>query len=171
MRTAVAATTNGALVAPFVRVPGARLRHNRGMRRIAWMFLMTMAMLAGCDSGTPVGAGVQGPASSSALEFRGERPCADCDGIAAWLRLEHEGRQQHYRLLEHYRGERGERQFEDEGDWLAEGDLLRLRSRAGGERVYARLADGTLQARDAHGRPLPAAIDDVMMPVTFDTAH
>ena len=46
---------------------------------------------------------------------------------------------------------------------------LMLVSRAGGERVYARLADGALQARDAHGRPLPAAADEVMVPVTFDT--
>lgn len=111
------------------------------------------------------------PASttSSAMEFRGERPCVDCGGIQAWLRLEQEGQSRHYRMIEHYRGSAGERQFDDEGEWLAEGDLLRLRSRDGGERVYAHLPDGSLQARDAHGRALPAAADDVMVPVTFDS--
>jgi hypothetical protein len=49
--------------------------------------------------------------------------------------------------------------------------LLRLRSGNGGERVYARIADGGLQARDARGMPLPAAADDVMMAVTLDTAR
>ena len=87
------------------------------------------------------------------------------------MRLEQEGKQQPYRMIEHYRGAGGDRRFDDEGEWLAEGDLLRLRSRDGGERVYAQMADGTLQARDAHGRPLPAAADDVMIPVTFDTVR
>lgn len=105
------------------------------------------------------------------MEFRGERPCVDCNGIEAWLRLEQQGRQQPYRLVEHYRGDHREQRFEDAGEWRADGDLLRLRSRDGGERVYARLADGTLQARDAHGRPLPAAVDEVMVPVTFDTVR
>ena len=103
------------------------------------------------------------------MEFRGDRPCADCSGIASWLRLEQEGEARRYRMIEHYRSGERQRQFEDEGEWRAEGDTLRLRSRAGGERVYALLADGALQARDAHGRPLPAAADEVMVPVTFDT--
>ena len=103
------------------------------------------------------------------MEFRGERPCVDCNGIDAWLRLEQEGRARRYRIVELYRSGERERRFEDQGEWRAEGDLLRLRSRTGGERVYARLPDGALQARDAHGRPLPAAADDVMVPVTFDT--
>lgn len=158
--------TNGAHAAPFVRVHHARVRHNRGMRR---SFLVAMiTVLAGCGATPPGGQGAT-PATSSAMEFRGQRPCADCSGIESWLRLEQEGKARRYRLIEHYRSGERERQFEDEGEWLAEGDLLRLRSRAGGERVYARLAAGTLQARDAHGRPLPAAADDVMAPVTFDT--
>jgi len=134
-------------------------------------FLLAMVtVLAGCGATPPGGQGAI-PATSSAMEFRGQRPCADCDGIEAWLRLEQAGTRQPYRLIEHYRsGERG-RRFEDEGEWLAEGDLLRLRSHAGGERVYARLPDGALEARDAHGRALPAAADDVMLPVTFDSAR
>ena len=134
------------------------------------LLLATVLLLAGCEVATPAGSqGATGPASNSAMEFRGERPCTDCGGIEAWLRLEQDGKRQSYRLIEHYRGAGGDRRFEDEGEWLAEGELLRLRSRAGGERVYAQMADGKLQARDAHGRPLPAAADDVMIPVTFDT--
>jgi hypothetical protein len=105
------------------------------------------------------------------MEFRGQRPCADCSGIESWLRLEQQAGKQRYRLVEHYRTGDQERRFEDGGEWVAEGDLLRLRSSAGGERVYARVADGTLQARDARGATLPAAADDVMLPVTFDTVR
>ena len=131
-----------------------------------------MALLAGCDGASPpAGPGAMGTASNMGMEFRGERACADCDGIEAWLRLEQEGRKQTYRLIEHYRGGGRDRRFDDEGEWLAEGELLRLRSRNGGERVYARMADGLLQARDMRGRPLPAAADDVMVPVIFDTAR
>ena len=127
-------------------------------------------LVAGCGVGAPpAGQETASPAFSSAMEFRGERPCADCNGIEAWLRLEQEGKARRYRMVEHYRSGERERQFEDAGEWRAEGDLLRLRSRTGGERVYARLADGALQARDAHGRPLPASADDVMVPVTFDS--
>ena len=126
-------------------------------------------LLVGCEPAVPSGQQeMAAPASESAMEFRGERPCTDCAGIEAWLRLEQDGKAQHYRLIELYRNDRRERRFEDEGEWVAEGDLLRLRSRAGGERVYARLADGALEARDAHGRPLPAAGDDVMLPMSFD---
>ena len=136
------------------------------------MVLTAAVLLAGCEIAAPPGSqAAAGPASNSAMEFRGERPCTDCAGIEAWLRLEQEGKQQPYRMIEHYRGAGGDRRFDDEGEWLAEGDLLRLRSRDGGERVYAQMADGTLQARDAHGRPLPAAADDVMVPVTFDAVR
>ena len=126
--------------------------------------------LAACDVTAPSRApAATVPTSTSAMEFRGERPCVDCDGIQAWLRLEQEGASRRYRMIEHYRGGGRERQFADEGDWQAEDDLLRLRSRDGGERVYAHLPDGSLQARDARGQPLPAAADDVLMPVTFDS--
>ena len=143
------------------------------MRRLPdFLLLATVVLLAGCDAAAPpAGRRATQPASGSAMEFRGERPCADCNGIEAWLRLEQEGEAQRYRLVERYRSGARERQFEDAGEWRAEGDLLRLRSRDGGERVYARLPDGALEARDAHGQPLPAAADDVMVPVTFDTTH
>lgn len=140
-------------------------------REVALLALV-LSVLAACDVSTPAGApGAASTPSSSAMEFRGERPCADCTGIESWLRLEQEGEQKRFRLVEHYRDQGRERRFEDEGEWLAEGDLLRLRSGNGSERVYARVGDGVLQARDARGMPLPAAADDVMMAVTFDTAR
>ena len=143
------------------------------MRRLVEpLVLATVVLLAGCEGAAPPASrGAALSASASAMEFRGERPCVDCNGIEAWLRLEQQGKAQHYRLIERYRSGERERRFEDEGEWQAEGDLLRLRSRDGGERVYARLADGALEARDAQGQLLPAAADDVMIPVTFDSAQ
>ena len=154
-----------------MRVQDARLRHNHAMwisRRI--LLFAAACLLAACDAAPPGGAPATMPASS-AMEFRGQRPCVDCNRIDAWLRLEQEGEARRFRLIEDYRADGGDRRFEDAGEWLADGDFLRLRSQAGGERVYARLDDGMLQARDARGRPLPAVADEVMMPVTFDTAR
>ena len=55
----------------------------------------------------------------------------------------------------------------DEGDWIATGDLLRLTSAQGGERVYLRQEDGSLQARGIDGAALPALADDVLLPTGF----
>ena len=136
------------------------------MRPFPFLLLPAMLLaLAGCDGATTADAARDG---ASAMEFRGQRPCVDCNGIESWLRLEQSGKARPYRLVENYLGADHQRQFEDEGQWQAEGDLLRLRSRGGFERMYARQPDGSLQARDAHGRPLPAAADDILLPVTFD---
>ncbi len=101
------------------------------------------------------------------MEFRGERACADCVGIEAWLKLEQRVEQRRYRLIETYRAEDRERRFEDEGEWQSSGDLLRLTSSNGGERVYLVLPDNRLQAADSRGRPHPAMADEVMVPVAF----
>lgn len=101
------------------------------------------------------------------MEFRGERACADCLGIEAWLTLEQRGDKRRYRLIERYRSADRERRFTDEGEWRASGDLLRLQSGAGGERVYLVLPDNRLQATDSRGRPLPAVADEVMVPVAY----
>lgn len=171
-RTVVIDTTNGAHVAPFVRLPGPRMGHNPGMPHLSRVALLATAaaLVVACDASPPQ-AGVLAAPTTSAMEFRGERPCADCDGIDSWLRLEQAGARQRFRLVEHYHGRGGERRFEEEGEWFAEGDLLRLRSGHGGERVYVQIEAGVLQARDGRGRPLPAAADDVMTAVTFDTAR
>ncbi|MEO5628480.1 MAG: copper resistance protein NlpE N-terminal domain-containing protein [Thermomonas sp.] len=135
----------------------------------AWLAML----LTACGMAPPPAApDPTAPISSSGMEFRGERACVDCVRIDAWLRLEHDGKSQRYRLVEEYRGEGGDRRFEDAGEWLSKGELLRLRSQdGGGERVYARLADGRLQARGVRGQVLAAAVDDVMIPVTFDNTR
>ena len=148
----------------------ARLRHNHAMRHLPTTFLLLMAtLLAACDAPPPrrVGAPVVLPGPDSALEFAGQRPCADCLGIEAWLRLELRDGVQRYRMVERYRGMDRERRFEDAGTWSSQGDLLRLASDAGGERVYVRSEDGGLQARASGGGELPEARDEVLVPVGY----
>ena len=105
---------------------------------------------------------------TSGMEFSGERGCVDCDGIESWLRLEQVGTARRYRMIEVYYGPDHDRRFEDTGEWRTEGDLLRLRSSEGGERVYVRSDEGYLQARGAHGQRIEAAEDDVLEPTNFD---
>lgn len=138
----------------------------------AYVWLSLLACLAGCDNTRSPGAfGTVpiGPPSTSAMEFRGQRGCADCAGIEAWLTLEERGGQRQYRLVELYRGADRERRFEDQGRWQSSGDMLRLQSSAGGERVYLVLPDNRLQANDSRGGPLPAAADELLVPVGFST--
>lgn len=131
--------------------------------------LLAASLLAGCDNAGTVGAFGTPPvaASASVLEFRGARACADCVAIEAWLKLEQRGQQRRYRLIETYRAALRERRFDDEGEWRSNGDLLRLTSSAGGERVYLVLPDNRLQATDSRGRPLSAIADEVMVPVAY----
>lgn len=131
--------------------------------------------MVGCDAGKPAAApeagGVPPNNVSSGLEFSGERVCVDCDGIESWLRLEQVGNARRYRMVEVYYGQDHDRRFEDSGEWSTQGDLLRLRSSQGGERVYARMQDGYLHARGAHGQRIPAAEDDVLEPAGFDSTR
>ena len=140
-------------------------------RMLSTCLLTGLAMLGGCDNaGSPGAFGtppVGGGASGNTMEFRGQRACVDCQGIEAWLRLEQRGGEQRYTLVEQYRAIDRERRFEEQGLWRSSEDLLRLQSGAGGERVYAVLADNRLQAVDSRGRPLAAAADDVMVPIAF----
>ena len=149
--------------------------HNPRMSRSLLPLLLCLSLLAGCDAPAP-----RAPAASralpaidpaavdSALEFRGERPCVDCAGIDAWLRLQSGDGLQRYQLVERYRGDGRDLRFEDEGDWTAQGDLLRLRSAQGGERVYVRQEDGSLQARGIDGALMPALADEVLLPVSLE---
>jgi copper homeostasis protein (lipoprotein) len=149
--------------------------HNPRMSRPLVPLLLCLSLLAGCDApapGAPAATRQASPAIDpaavdSALEFRGERPCADCAGIDAWLRLQSGDGLQRYQLVERYRGDGRDLRFEDEGDWTAQGDLLRLRSAQGGERVYIRQQDGSLQARGIDGALMPALADEVLLPTRF----
>ena len=148
--------------------------HNPCMSRPLLPLLLCLSVLAACDAAPP-----RAPATNrsfpaldpaavdSALEFRGQRPCVDCAGIDAWLRLQSGAGLQRYQLVERYRGNGRDLRFEDEGDWTAQGDLLRLRSAQGGERVYLRQDDGSLQARGVDGALLPTLADEVLLPTRF----
>jgi hypothetical protein len=142
---------------------------------IRTILAVLLLALVGCDVGKPpvAAAKVAMPtgAVTSGMEFTGEHGCVDCDGIEAWLRLEQSGQARRYRLVEVYYGQDHDRRFEDTGEWSSEGELLRLRSSQGGERVYARLDDGVLQARGAHGQRIAAAEDDVLEPARFDSTR
>ena len=148
--------------------------HNPRMSRPVLTLLLCLSLLAACDA-PPSRApapdqrlpAIEPAAVDSALEFRGQRPCADCAGIDAWLSLQSGEGLQRYQLVERYRSDGRDLRFEDEGDWTAQGDLLRLRSAQGGERVYVRQDDGSLQARGIDGAPLPALADEVLLPTRF----
>ena len=157
-------------MAPFVRVREAGVRHNLQMSALRILVTCVVLALASCDAGNPPVAGTSATAASltNGMEFSGERDCVDCDGIESWLRLEQVGKAQRYRMVEVYYGQDHERRFEDTGAWTTKGELLRLRSSDGGERVYARMDDGVLQARGAHGQRIPEVDGDVLEPARFD---
>ena len=148
--------------------------HNPRMPRPLFPLLLCLSLLAGCDAPPPRAPpanqalpAIEPAAVDSALEVRGQRPCADCAGIDAWLRLQSGDGLQRYQLVERYRGDGRDLRFEDQGDWTSQGDLLRLRSAQGGERVYLRQDDGSLQARSVDGAMLPALADEVLFPTRF----
>lgn len=167
-------STNGACVAPFVCVRNAWVRHNPRMNMIRALAVLALFALIGCDAGKPPAVSAKASAGASAstltngMEFSGERDCVDCDGIESWLRLEQAGKTRRYRMVEVYFGHDHDRRFEDAGAWSTDGELLRLHSSQGGERVYARSEDGYLQARGAHGQRIPAVEGDVLEPARFD---
>ncbi len=142
---------------------------------IRFFVAVLLLSLVGCDTGKPPVAAAKVAATASTatsgMEFSGERGCVDCDGIEAWLRLEQAGKAKRYRMVEVYYGEDHDRRFEDTGEWSTDGELLRLRSSEGGERVYARMDDGVLEARGAHGQRIEAAEDDVLEPARFDSTR
>lgn len=162
-------------MAPFFHVSKAGLRHNPRMRLIPSLVACALLALVGCDAGKPPAVAATPGASpgtlTNGMEFSGERDCVDCDGIESWLRLEQAGKTRRYRMVEVYYGQDHERRFEDTGEWSTQGELLRLRSSQGGERVYARLDDGVLQARGAHGQRIAAVEDDVLEPARFDSTR
>ncbi len=136
--------------------------------------LTGLALLAGCDNAESPGAFGTAPvgnASGNVMEFRGQRGCTDCEGIEASLTLEQRGDQRRYQLVEVYRAVDRERRFEDQGEWQSSGDVLRLQSTDGGQRVYLVLPDNRLQATDSRGQPLPAIADEVMIPIGYSNDH
>jgi len=148
-------------------VVAARVPSDRVLRLCAWSLA---AMLAGCHGHPPAQATATAAQArldvDGEIQWRGAWPCADCDGIDAQLVLRRAGDRKRYSLAETYRtGDEGAR-FVETGSWQREGSLLRLRGDGASTRVYALLADGRLQARGAHGEPLPDIVDAPMLPVS-----
>jgi hypothetical protein len=129
-----------------------------------------IAMLAACHGRAPA----QAPADDTQarldmdgeIQWRGAWACADCDGIDAQLVLRRAGDRNTYSLAETYRVSGQGARFLDTGSWRREGTLLRLRGDSASTRVYALLADGRLEARDAHGAPLQEAAGAPLLPVS-----
>lgn len=151
----------------------ASVPQRRRWRPVAWSLAIA---LAGCHGQAPA------PASTTAaqarldvdgeIQWRGARPCADCDGVDARLVLHRAGDRSTYSLAETYRVSSQAARFVDTGTWRREDGLLRLSGDAGSRHVYALLADGRLEARDAHGAPLPGAAGaPLLLPVSATEAR
>lgn len=159
----------------------ARLRHNRRMdQRIdrsgtpglpwrAWAAAAAAASalwLAGCDlQRAPADGDLPGLAlGDAALEWRGMRGCADCDGIETVLVLERAGDMQRFELVETYLATPDAARFADSGDWSLDGQALRLQADDGAQRHYALLRGGRLQPGDAEGRAFSRREADLLLP-------
>ena len=130
-----------------------------------WLWLLVF-WLAGCGRGTaPVAPLGQVLPVDGRIEWEGLLPCADCDGIQTQLSLLRNGDLRSYTLTETYLAEDGDTRFVDGGHWQRDGNLLRLRGDAGAIHVYALLADGRLQPRDAQGHAFTPRDGDFLEPV------
>lgn len=104
------------------------------------------------------------------IAWQGLLACVDCEGIQTQLVLVRSGAQRDYTLTETYLAQDGGARFSQSGHWQRERELLRLRGDSGDMRVYALLADGRLQPRDAHGREFRPREADFLVPVTATRA-
>ena len=139
---------------------------HRALSRCAWSLA---SMLAACQASPPPPPLTATQARldvDGEIQWRGARRCADCDGIEAQLVLRRAGGRNSYSLAETYRVSRQGARFLETGRWQRNGALLRLRGDGSSTRVYALLPDGRLQARDAHGGPLPGDAGDILLPVS-----
>lgn len=140
------------------RTQGAGLRHNRRMGPFVRACIVPVLLLAGGCGGTKP-ATVPLPQLEQAgghMQWRGQLPCADCDGIDVQLQLVHAADGDAYRLVEVYLlGDDGVR-FVERGHWRRDGDLIRIEGQGGSRRAFALQPDGSLQLSDAHGRAVPS---------------
>jgi len=151
-----------------MNVATALVPPHRGLRLCAWS--LAIATVAGCHGHAPA----QAPATATQarldvdgeIQWRGAWSCADCDGIDAQLVLRRVGDRNSYSLAETYRVAAQGARFMETGSWQRQGALLRLRGDGASARVYELLADGRLQARDAHGAPLPGESGEILLPVS-----
>ena len=122
--------------------------------------------LGGCDlQRAPADARLPGlEGGDAALEWRGMRGCADCDGIETVLVLERTGDAQRFELIETYLAMPESARFADSGDWALDGQALRLQADDGGLRHSALLRGGRLQPGDAEGRAFSRREADLLLP-------
>lgn len=133
------------------------------MRLLAWLCPFLLLAIAGCARApVPLPGIAQG---DGRVEWHGMAPCADCAGIDTRLVLERKGRERDYMLVETYVADTGTLRFVDRGQWRQEAALLQLQGSAGSRRTYEVRADGRLQSRDSHGRPLPLQDGALLSPV------
>ncbi len=126
--------------------------------------------LAGCDlRRAPGDADLPGLVSGdAALEWRGMRSCADCDGIETVLVLERAGGTQRFELIETYLAMPDSARFADTGAWSLDGQAVRLYADDGAQRHYALLRGGRLQPGDAEGRAFSRREADLLLPAAGD---
>lgn len=139
------------------RTQGTELRHNRCMRPFLRTCIVSALVLAGGCGGAKH-ATVPLPQLEQAggrMQWRGQLPCADCDGIQVLLQLERAVDGDAYRLVEVYlTGDRGV-QFVERGHWRREADLIIIQGPGDSRRVFALQLDGSLRLSDAHGSAVP----------------
>jgi len=132
----------------------------RAKRCLPWLLL---SLLAACAPSAPP------PHASGGerLQWRGERACADCDGIRTELQLTRQQGGGDYTLIETFLADDGNARFVETGRWQREpAGWLRLQSDQGGVRAYLLLPDGGLQPGDADGRAFATRPDAILAPVT-----
>lgn len=144
----------------------ASMPSHRARGLCAWSLAAALAGCHGQPAPAPATAAQARLDVDGEIQWRGAWPCADCDGIDAQLVLRRAGDRSSYSLAETYRVSGQGARFMDTGTWQRDGALVRLRGDAGSTHVFALLADGRLEARDAHGAPLPGVADATMLPVS-----
>ncbi len=104
-------------------------------------------------------------AGAGHVEWRGTTPCADCSAVVVRLLLERGRDRQRYVLEETYVAGDGGARFVERGRWRQAGGLLRLEGDGGSRRTFALRPDGSLRARDSHGRALAVQDGAVLSPL------
>jgi len=123
----------------------------RAFRHAACLLALALAACGdGSRSAGPARAPADFPADAQ-LAWQGLLACADCRGIDTRLRLLRAGDATRYELVEAFIADDGTEYFREEGRWSREGRVLRLQADAGGERLYALDADGSLHVIDRLG--------------------
>lgn len=138
--------------------------------RATVLALALAGLAAGCGRGgeAPAGdaeAAMPGPGpADGAVEWRGNMPCADCEGIDTRLVLGRADGERVYELVEVYLAVDGSMRFEEGGQWQLDDAVLSLEPRTGGLRRFGVVDGGALQVRDLRGRAFPGREHDVLLP-------